>query len=119
MDPLSSLLVGHAAGKLLDKFGSSFRAHVIERWSRRRAEEFVVQFCEEISRQRGGATHHELEEALTRIVEDEVCSEILFDAYRRLTLSRSRVLGPRIIALLTAELVGEKRVASDHEDAIL
>lgn len=118
MDPVSSLLIGHAAGKLLDKFGSSFRAHVIERWSRRRAEEFIVQFCEEVSRQHG-TTPQELGEALTRITEDEVCSEILFDAYRRLALSRSRVLGPRIIALLTAELVGEKRIASDAEDAIL
>lgn len=119
MDPVTSLLASHAAGKLLDTFGSSFRTHVIERWSRRRAEEFIVQFCEEVSRQRSGATDHELEAALTRITEDEVCSEILFDAYRRLALSRSRVLGPRIIALLTAELVGEKRGASDPEDAIL
>jgi len=27
MDPISSLLVGHAAGKLLDKFGSNFDRH--------------------------------------------------------------------------------------------
>jgi hypothetical protein len=119
MDPISSLLVGHAAGKLLDKFGSSFRTHVIERWSRRRAEEFFGQFCEEVSRLGDCATSRELDETLARMVEDEVCSEVLFDAYRRVALSRSRVLGPRIIALLTAELVIEGRVATDAEDTIV
>jgi hypothetical protein len=87
MDPLSSLLVGHAASKLLDKFGSSFRTHVIDRWSRRRAEEFFVQFYEEVSRQRDGVTSDTLDELLSKMVEDEVCSEILFDAYRRVALS--------------------------------
>lgn len=102
MDPLSSLLVGHAAGKLLDKFGSSFRAHVVDRWSRRRAQEFLGEFCEEVSRQRGGITSDALDELLTKMVEDEICSEILFDAYRRVALSKSRALGPRVIALLMA-----------------
>ncbi len=118
MEPISSLLVGHAAGKLLDKFGSSFRTHVIERWSKRRAEEFFGQFCEEVSRQRDYATSRELDDALAQVVEDKVCSEVLFDAYRRVALSKSRVLGPRIIALLTAELVVEGRVATDTEDAM-
>ncbi len=118
MDPVSSVLVGHAAGKLLDRFGSIFRTHVIDRWSRRRAEEFFAQFCKEVSHQRDGATPYKLDEILTKIVEDEVCSEILFDAYRRVALSRSKALGPRIIALLTAELVAEGRVAADLEDTI-
>jgi hypothetical protein len=118
MEPVSSFLVGHAAGKLLDKFGSSFRAQVIERWSRRRALEFFDQFCKEVSGQCDGATPRELDEALTKIVEDEMCSEILFDAYRRVALSRSKALGPRIIALLTAELVGQRRVAGDLEDTL-
>jgi hypothetical protein len=60
----------------------------------------------------------ELEEDLTKLVEDEVCAEVLFDAYRRVSLSKSKSLGPRIIGLLTAQLVVEARVASDVEDAI-
>jgi hypothetical protein len=117
MDPIPSLLVGHAAGKLLDKFGSSFRAHVIDRWSRRRAEEFFNQFCSEVLRQED-APPDELDKALTRILEDEVCSEVLFEAYRRVALSKSKSLGPRIIALLTAELVAQGRIAGDAEDTI-
>src|SRR6202043_1948719 len=118
MDPVSSFLVGHVASKVLDKFGSSFRAQVIERCSRSRAQAFFNQFCDEVSRQCDGAAPQELEDTLTRIVEDEACSEILFDAYRRVALSRSRALGPRIIALLTAELVAERRGAGDLEDTI-
>lgn len=117
MDPVSSLLVGHAAGKVLDRLGSSVRT-LIERWSRRRAEEFFDQFCKEVSRQCNAATPRELDETLTKIVEDEACQEILFEAYRRVALSRSKALGPRIIALLTAELVADGRVATDLEDTI-
>lgn len=119
MDPISSLLVGHAAGKLLDKFGQGFKTHVIDRWSHRRATEFVEQFCKEVAQEGGGDLPEDLDDRLTKIVKDELCSQILFDAYRRVALSRSRVLGPRIIALLTAELVAEQRPAGDSEDAIL
>lgn len=105
MDPISTLMVGHATGKFLDKLGSSFRTHVIDRWTRRRAEEFFEQFCKEVSSQNGAPTPSELDEELTKLLEDEACSEVLFDAYRRVALSKSKILGPRIIAILTAEIV--------------
>jgi hypothetical protein len=118
MDPASSLIAGHLASKLLDVVTSGFRAHVIERWSRRRAVEFFDQFCKEVLLQREGANSHELQEHLARLIEDEVCSEVLFDAYRRVSLSKSKSLGPRITGLLTAELVGTGRIANDADEAI-
>ncbi len=118
MDPASSFLVGHVSGKLLDKLGASFRTHVVERWSRRRAEAFFDEFCRELSRQKETVDPDHLDRAFTNILEDEGCSEVLFDAYRRVAFSKSRELGPRIIALLTAEIVVERRVASDVEEAM-
>jgi hypothetical protein len=118
MDPASSFLAGHAAGKLMDKLGATFRTHVIDRWSRRRAEAFFEQLCRELAATPEGSAPEDLEARLTRLVEDETCSEVLFDAYRRVSLAKSRDLGPRIIALLTAKIVAGRRVASDQEDSI-
>jgi hypothetical protein len=59
-----------------------------------------------------------LDQTLTEILEDDLCSEVLFEAYRHVALSKSRELGPRIIALLTAALVNEGRHASEHEEAM-
>ena len=117
IDPATSFLAGHVGSKLLDKLGSSFRTQVVERWSRRRAEAFFDQFCSEVARSHEAASDG-LDAALTKIIEDDTCSEVLFDAYRRVALSKSRELGPRVIGLLTAELVGSKRVADDIEDSM-
>jgi hypothetical protein len=91
---------------------------VIARWSRKRAEEFFDEFCAQISIATAERTSQALEYALDRIIADEICSEVLFDAYRRVTLARSKLLGPRIIAILTAELVLATRLANDAEDAM-
>jgi len=48
MDPVTSLATGHAAGKLIDRVAASFRANVIERWSKRRAQDFFDEFCREV-----------------------------------------------------------------------
>lgn len=118
MDPISSFVLGRTAGKLLDRVSTEFRVRVIERWSRRRAEAFFGEFCAQIAAATSEITPEAFEYALSRIVDDEMCSEVLFDAYRRVTLARSRLLGPRIIAILTAELVLMRRVAVETEDAI-
>jgi hypothetical protein len=117
MDPASSFLAGHITGKLLDKLGVTFKTHVVDRWSRRRAEVFFEEFCAVIGAG-SAATAAEIAARLTRTIEDESCSEVLFDAYRRVTLARSRNLGPRIIALLTAEIVAQHRIADDVDDSI-
>lgn len=119
MDPASSFLAGHVAGKVLDKLGALFSTRVIGRWSRHRAEVFFDQFCAEITGGEAYLTPNEVEARLEQLFADEVRSEVMFDAYRRVTLSKSRDLGPRVIALLTAKIVAEQRYASEVEDAIL
>lgn len=118
MEIASAILIEHTASKVLDKFEDLFRTHVITRWSRRRAETFFEEFCAQVACIRGLTTKAALDHALAKIAEDDCCSEVLFDAYRSVTLSRSRHLGPRVIALLTAELVTSSRQASDVEDAM-
>ena len=119
MDPVSSLISGHVAGKLFDYIGSKFKTNVIERWTKRRAQSFFDEFCREVEIELAGTESAKLDDILSHILEDETCSEILFDAYRRVSLTKSKELGPRIIGIVTAELVLQERIAGEIEDVIL
>lgn len=55
---------------------------------------------------------------LDELLSDEKKSELVFDAYRSVCLSRSKDLGPRVIALLTAELLVRQSEAGTSEFAI-
>lgn len=55
---------------------------------------------------------------LDKMFKDESCSEKLYDAYRSVCFSRSKSIGPRIIAVVTAELVLAGRQAEWEENAI-
>jgi len=101
---------------LLNRFGKT----VIERWSRRRAEAFFEQFVAKVAGIDGqGGSFVSIEHTLTELLDDEKKSEVLFESYRRVCLSASASLGPRVIALLTARLVAESRYATDEEERIL
>jgi len=119
MDKMISFLSGHLAGKVLDYVVSQFHARVIERWSRRRAETFFEEFCREVELELLGRESDRLDALLDHMLNDDLCSGVLFDAYRRVCLSRSKEMGPRIIAILTAQLVCQDRMADDVEDNML
>ena len=119
MDQISSLFAGHVAGKLIDRIGASFRTHVIERWSKRRAQVFFAQFCDEVAVELSGAQSDSLEELLSEMLKDEACSELLFDSYRRVSLSRSKTLGPRVIGILSAQLALERRDPTVPEEVMM
>ncbi|MFH1265638.1 MAG: hypothetical protein ABIK89_07905 [Planctomycetota bacterium] len=114
MDPATSLLAGHAAGKLIDHVAGQFRVHVIERWTKKRAQLFFEQFCQEVA----AGTSERFEDYLSKIFENETCSEVLYDAYRSVCLTKSKTLGPRIIAVQTAELLLQNRQAEYVEQTI-
>ncbi len=123
MEPLTSLTVGYVTGKgfdlILDKFGDSFRVNVIDRWSKYRARNFFESFCQAIHEdQINGFDPAKVELMLDEILKDEAKSEILFDAYRMVCLARSKEIGPRIIACLTAKIIKENRIATDDEEII-
>lgn len=119
MDPVTSLVSGHIAGKLIDRVADSFRVNVIERWSRRRASHFFQQFCFEVQRELGGERSEELEPLLDKLLEDEFATDLLFDSYRRISLSRSKSIGPRVIGILTARMAVENRHPTAAEESVL
>lgn len=116
MEPFSSLAVGYATGKLTELVESTIRANVIERWGRHRARQFFEAFCEAVTDEK--TSEADLQQRLDDLLSDDRRSEVLFDAYRSVCLTRSKTLGPRVIALLTAELVMGESVADDGESAI-
>jgi hypothetical protein len=116
MEPISSLVAGYAVGKLTEIAESMVRTHVIERWGRFRAKQFFDAFCGAIASE--GTTELELQQLLDDLLSDDRRSQVLFDVYRSVCFTKSRSLGPRIIALLTAELVTRESVADDEEAAI-
>ncbi|MBU1109984.1 MAG: hypothetical protein KKB51_25105 [Candidatus Riflebacteria bacterium] len=119
MSPVASLLTGHFAGKLIDRIATSFRLNVIERWSKHRGQQFFDQFCHEVELELAGESSDKLESLLSKMLEDEHTTELLFDAYRRVSLSRSKTIGPRVIGVLSARLAIQKRELTDVEETIL
>jgi len=58
----------------------------------------------------------EIREKLDAIMADERNSETMFEAYRAVCLCKSKILGPRCIALLTAKIVAAGRYANPKEE---
>lgn len=119
MDELTSLIVGHAAGKLIDKASDLFHRNVVERWSKWRAQCFFEEFCREVKLEFAAKGEGRLDLHLERLLTDDSCTEVLYDAYRRVSFAKSKTLGPRVIGILTAKILNENRVASDAEAAML
>lgn len=119
MDEITNQVIGivggYVSGKSADALFASFRENVIERWSKKRAKEFVSTFCETIA----SGSESNIPECLDELFKDDRNSELLFDAYRRVTLSASPVIGPRIIAVVTAKIVSENRQPLESEEQIL
>lgn len=116
MDPISSAVAGYAADKLTNVVEGAVRKHVIERWTRYRAKKFFEAFCESLLD--AGVTDADIGATLDLLLADESKSEIMFEAYRAVCLSRSKDLGPRVIAMITAELVLVKATSTCSDDLI-
>lgn len=112
---LLPFLAKPAVTALTKKFGRP----VVERWTRHRAERFFEGFVEAIGNESStGIETRELDEQLDEILSDDAKSEVLFDAYRRVCFSTSKTLGPRIIGLLTGQLVLQGRMADETEERV-
>ena len=117
MEPLSALATGYATDKLTELGERMIRKHVIEPWTRKRAIEFYRSFCATLllNNPSGPA----LEEMLDELLGDETRAEIVFEAYRMVCLSKSKSIGPRIIAIVVAEIVQRDGISDYEEDAVL
>src|SRR5207253_2176699 len=109
----------HIAKKALGKIEDKFLGNVVHRWQNRRAHVFLEALAQTVAEDNSGPdAEKRVDEALEDALTDERKTEILFDAYRRVVLSSSKELGPRIIALLTAKLLAANRLATEGEELI-
>jgi hypothetical protein len=116
IDPVTAVAIKTSVSWLVSKFKTS----IIEKWSRRRAEAFFETFVERLSSiDSSNLNLKEIGPLLEELLDDEQKSEIMFEAYRTVCLSASASLGPRIIAVITARLIGEERKASPGEERML
>ena len=91
----------------------------VERWSTYRRDQFFESLLENLQiEQASGEQRQEVDDALDYLLEDEQNSEVLFDAYRRVCFSKTKKYGPRIIGLLTAELLNDSRTSDEDEEMI-
>lgn len=113
---VATSVIGKTAVKTAAK---KFSGAVIERWTRYRAERFFEGFVEVLANEfTSGDQTDEVDKRLSLILADDRKSEVLFDAYRRVCFTKSKTLGPRIIGLLTGELVHEGRMADSTEEKV-
>lgn len=116
LEPIAGSIAKAGASWLARKF----KTLVIDRWTRRRAEEFFETFVQEVnSLEATGKPLSNVEPIFEALLHDDLKSEILFEAYRKVSLSASASLGPRIIAVMTAKLVNESRHATAEEERLL
>jgi len=108
-DLLTDIAVG-AGLKKLSKLA-------LERWSRSRATEFYQTLIWHLSQDAPDLV--EVDARLDRLLKGNATSEVIFDAYRAVSLSRSKTLGPRVIAVLTGQIIQRNPpVATELEDAV-
>ena len=115
---VSGRMLDHATGKLMEALGQRFQTEVIQRWTKPRAQNFFEAFCQEVLKESSVQNNGNADVLLDMILEDDVRSEVLFDSYRRVCMARSRDMGPRIIGLLTAQVIANGAKATNSEEQI-
>lgn len=118
MDIVSKVIGEYVVGKSFDHIINCFKTSVIERWSRYRAEKFFNQFCLEIANESNITDPNILNDKIEKILTNENYSEVLFEAYRKVSLSLSKEIGPRIIAYVVAKMVSGKQWHDSIEEVI-
>lgn len=116
MDPVSTTVAGYLLDKVIQISEKTVQTHVIERWTRHRAKQFFETFCQSLLDL--GLADSDIAATLDDLLSDEHKSAAVFDAYRAVCLSRSKDIGPRIIAILTAELVLANSTASSPDSMV-
>lgn len=109
-----SIVGGYVLGKAGDAMADRFTKAVIGRWTKHRADNFVRSFLAAVAANR---PKDDIDKLLDEIMASESKTEALFDAYRAVSLSKSKTTGPRAIGFLTALIVLEDRHATEAEES--
>lgn len=110
----------YVATKLRDRLEDGLVSAVVDRWSKRRASAFLDSFASALKLEAESVGDPDVVDSmLDELVNDDVKSEALFDAYRRVVLAATKEVGPRVIALLTADLINASELSSFNDEVIL
>lgn len=116
MDPfITPFLLGHALSKGLDKSIETVRSK-LHRMSQKRLQSFLETFCAEAMLTLRCKDDIELNDRINKLLSNEQAAEALFEIVRTVAMSRTRDLGPRVIAALGATILAEGRGASEDEE---
>lgn len=107
------------ADPLISRAQDILLSKVISKWRDYRANVFFKLLIQEVSKEYAGKYQsNELDHILKQVLTNSNAEEILFESYRRVCLSSSKNIGPKIIALLTAKLLIDERIANENEESI-
>jgi hypothetical protein len=107
--------VGGLAGKkIAGDFIKQMGKGAIGYWTDYRAKGFVDGFVTAVGE---GRTEAELAPLLTGIIKNKRQSELLFEGYRHVALSKSREVGPRAVGLLTAQIIHRATHSTNYEES--
>ncbi|HEX7816395.1 hypothetical protein [Dyella sp.] len=116
---IGGLLIGKAWDLSVDRMLDDVIGLAIAKASKHRSRRFIEALIEAVRLEVDhDVSEDELNELLAKLA-NKTNSEAVFDACSRACLSRSKDIGPRIIAFLTAVLPGEERGPTDEEEMIL
>lgn len=116
---VSEIATGYALSKITEKLELAFHRQVIERWTKHRANQFLEALNEELQREkRTGKRSDNIEVLLDALLDNEAMTEVLYDAYRRVCFSSSRAIGPRIIGIITAQIISEEIERDYYDESI-
>ncbi|BBH53734.1 hypothetical protein [Fluviispira sanaruensis] len=110
-------VIGHKAlGILSDYILSKFKNFVIDKWSSYRVNVFLNTLCKELIVSSSNVLENDVKKMIDEIINDDIKSEILFESYRKVFMSASKNIGPRVIAILTSKIISENRIATQYEE---
>lgn len=109
-------VAGYAGQRALDFAVDKLAAAIIRPCAERRAHAYFRQLADAMAGLDAGEVDAErVERILNAITKDEPSQETVFEFYRQSILSRSKEVGPRLLALIAARLIKERRTPTDNE----
>jgi hypothetical protein len=103
-------VAGYVGQRVMDAAVDKLAAAVIRPCAERRAHAYFHKLAEALGAEAGEeASTGAIGAALDRVMERDSARETVYEFYRQSVLSRSKEVGPRLLALLAARLVREDR----------
>lgn len=112
-------VAGYGGQRTLDLVVDSFASAIIRPCAERRAHAYFRKLAEEVAGTDVTDDQPELiAAALDAVTKKETARETVFEFYRHSVLSRSREIGPRLLALIAARLINADRKPTVAEQEV-